>query len=395
VTGGRSRRSALFLLAVAVLLAMSTWFSASAVVPQLAVIWELGPSGAAWITIGVQVGFVVGALLSATFALTDTFAPRTVFAVGATLAAGANLALLAVDSVGGAITLRIVTGMALAGVYPPAMKAMATWYRAGRGFALGTMVGALTIGSAVPHLVRAGGGADWRTVIVATSVTTLLGGGLVLVGRDGPYPFPSAPFDPRAALVVVRDRRVRLASYGYFGHMWELYAMWSWIGAFLLASFRASGVAGAERWSALAAFAVIAIGGLGSVGGGLLADRIGRPRTAGLALLGSGLCVVAIGPVFGGWPWLTLAVALVWGVTVIADSALFSTIVADSADQRYVGTALTLQLALGFTLTGVTIWLVPVLLEMIGWRWAFLILLPGPIVGIAAMRALDRDPATV
>jgi len=387
------RRRALLQLAVAVLLAMSTWFSASSVVPQLRAIWDLGPSAAAWLTIAVQVGFVIGALASATLSLTDTFAPRVVIAAGALVAAGANLALLTVGSAAGAIGWRLVTGIALAGVYPPAMKAMSTWYRAERGFALGTITGALTIGSALPHLIRAGGGVDWRIVVVVTSVTTVLGGGLALVVPDGPFPFPAARFDPRAALRVLGDRRVRLASFGYFGHMWELYAMWAWIGTFLLTSFERSEVVGAERWAALAAFAVIAIGAFGAVLGGARSDRAGRPRTAAVALAWSGTSAVAIGLTFGRSPWLVLAVGLVWGVSVIADSALFSTIVTDVADQRYVGTAVTLQLALGFVLTVVTIWLVPLLVAAVGWSWAFLVLVPGPVLGIAALRALQREDA--
>lgn len=387
------RRRALVGLAVAVLLAMSTWFSASAVVPQLRTVWSLGPSTAAWITIAVQVGFVLGALGSAALSLTDTFAPRRVIAVAALVASGANLVLLTVDTAAGAIAWRLVTGIALAGVYPPALKAMSTWYRTERGFALGTITGALTVGSALPHLIRAGGGVDWRAVVVATSVTTLLGGGLALRVPDGPFPFPPARFDPRAALRVIGDRRVRLATYGYFGHMWELYAMWAWIGSFLLVSFEQRQIAGADRWAALAAFAIIAVGAFGAVLGGARADRAGRPRTAAVALAWSGASAVVIGLTFGRSPWLVMAVGVVWGISVIADSALFSTIVTDVADQRYVGTAVTLQLAFGFMLTVATIWIVPLLVTRVGWSWAFAVLVPGPVLGVLSLRALERQDA--
>jgi MFS family permease len=257
---------------------------------------------------------------------------------------------------------------------------MATWFRRGRGLALGTIVGALTLGSALPHLVNGLGGLDWRVVIYATSALTVAGGLVARVGvADGPFPFPRATFDPHQARYVFANRGVRLASLGYFGHMWELYAMWAWFVVF----FRA--VHGPGAGAAYATFAVIGVGALGCVAGGLLGDRWGRPQTTAAMMLASGTCALVIGLLAGVSTWVVLAVGLVWGFTVVADSAQFSTIVTERADQAYVGTALTLQLAVGFTLTVATIWLVPILERDVGWRWAFAFLAPGPLVGTLAM----------
>ena len=377
------------LLAVAMVLAMSTWFSASAVVPQLRVRWDLGDAAAAWLTIAVQVGFVVGAVASAVLTLADRVRPMVVLFGGALVAAVANLGLLAVDGPAGAITLRAITGAALAGVYPPAMKGMAAWFRRDRGLALGVMVGALTLGSALPHLVNGLGGLSVEVVVVTTSVLTVAGGLLALLGvRPGPYAFPVAPFRPGQVVEVLRHRPTRLATYGYIGHMWELYALWAWVVVFLGASFDAAGV-GRPALAPLGAFAVIGIGAAGCVVGGRIADRTTRARATRISLAASAAAAVAAGLTFGGPPWVTLAVTLFWGFWVVADSAQFSTIVTEVADQRFVGTALTLQLALGFALTVVTIWLVPVLESVVTWRWAFLLLVPGPVVGYLAMGRLQ------
>lgn len=386
----RGRWRALVLLALAMVLAMSTWFSASAVVPQLRVRWELGDAAAAWLTIAVQVGFVAGAVTSALLTLADRVRPVVVLFGGAVLAAAANLGLLAVDGPAGAIALRAVTGAALAGVYPPAMKAMAAWFRRDRGLALGVMVGALTLGSALPHLVNGLGGLSIEVVVVTTSALTVAGGLLALVAVPaGPYAFPLAPFRPSQVLAVLRHQPTRLATLGYVGHMWELYALWAWVVVFLGASFDAAGV-GRPAWAPLGAFAVIGIGALGCVAGGRIADRTTRTRATRLSLAASGTAAAVAGLTFGAPPWVTLAVTLFWGFWVVADSAQFSTIVTEVTDQRFVGTALTLQLALGFALTVVTIWLVPVLESAVTWRWAFLLLVPGPVLGHLAMGRLQR-----
>jgi MFS family permease len=385
----RTPTGALSLLAVSLVLSMSTWFSASAVIPQLREEWNLSSSTGAWLTIAVQLGFVSGALLSSALTLADVLPPHRVVFAGALGAAVANALLVLVDGPAGAIVLRALTGLCLAGVYPPALKLMATWFRRGRGTALGVLVGALTVGSAMPYLVNGLGGIDWKAVIAVTSLLTAVGGAIALLAvPEGPYPFPRAAFDPGQARLVLANRGVRLASLGYFGHMWELYAMWAWFLVFAREELFSS-----STTATLVTFCVIGIGGLGCVAGGLAGDRFGRAGTTAALMACSGGCALVIGllPTTAA-----VAVALVWGLTVVADSAQFSTLVTEHAHQAYVGTALALQLAIGFTLTTATIWLVPVAVEAVGWRWAFSMLALGPALGVLAMlrlRALDRGEA--
>lgn len=396
------RWRALALLAFAAFLEMTTWFSASAVLPQLRAAWGVSPEAGAWLTISVQLGFVAGALVSAVLNLADIISPRRLMLYGGAGAAAFNLALLASHGLSSAGPLRFATGAAIALVYPPAMKVMATWFRRERGTALGVMVGGLTLGSATPQLLNGLGGVNWQLVIVATSALTLFGGLIAaFVGHDGPYPFPSAAFNPREGLKLFANRGMRLATLGYFGHMWELYAMWTWCAVFFGdALIRARGMPStpAERASltsdaALAAFACIGAGAIGCWAAGVLADRWGRTRTAAASMVVSGSCALVIGFVALRAPfYVTLAIGLVWGFAVVADSAQFSTMITEVADQSYVGTALTLQLAIGFTLTVATIWLVPVLRESHGWTWAFAALAPGPAVGVIAMLRLMRSP---
>jgi MFS family permease len=381
-----TQRRALALLAASLTLSMSTWFSASAVIPELRAEWDLSSTSAAWLTIAVQLGFVAGALLSSALTLTDVLEPHRVILAGSLGAAAANALLLTVKGPAGAIPLRFATGFFLAGVYPPAFKLMATWFVRGRGTALGVLAGAIALGSALPHLVNGLGGVDWQPVIAVTSVLTVIGGLIVAVGvPEGPYPFPRAAFDPRQITLVLHNPGVRLASLGYFGHMWELFAMWTWFLAFAREQLFTNGTT-----AALVTFFVIGAGAAGCVAGGILGDRIGRSETAAAAMLLSGACALTIG--FLPDP-AAVAVGVVWGVTVIADSAQFSTMVTEHADQAYVGTALALQLAIGFALTVGTIWLIPFLVDGVGWGWAFAFLALGPAFGVVSMlrlRAFDR-----
>ena len=394
-TADRQRWIMLGLLSVALVLSMAVWFSATAVVPELAARFHLSPMAASLMTIAVQIGFVVGAVGSSLVNLPDIIPLRVLMSAAAVGAALANAVILVAPSVSLVIAARLATGLCLAGVYPQAMKLIATWFASKRGLALGVLTGALTLGSALPHLVRASGGAGAATVVSVSSTATLLGGVLIAAfAKEGPFPFRRAVFDPRQIGLVLRNRAVVLASLGYFGHMWELYAMWSWFLAYTRAALAAQGWTAGTTLSFIT-FGVIAIGAVGCVLAGVMSDGLGRTATTMAMMTASGLCALLIGCSFAGPLWLFLAIAAVWGITVIGDSAQFSAIVTEVGDSRYVGTALALQLGLGFLLTVVTIWLVPAVAELAGWRWVFLVLVPGPVLGTAAMAVLRRLPEAV
>ena len=377
-------------LSLAEFLGMTLWFSATAAAPALITEFHLGSGQAAWLTMGVQGGFVCGTLLSAVFNLPDVLNSRWLFALGCLAGAIANGSVTVVDSPTSAVTLRVVTGVALAWVYPPGMKIAASWFERKRGAALGILVGALTVGSAFPHLLASlGVSIPWRTLMLISSGCAIAGGVVVLaVIHDGPYVSTTAPFDPRAIGRVFSNRRVRLATLGYLGHMWELYAMWTWIATFAAASLLAPS-------GSVVAFVAIASGAAGCVGAGLIGDRIGKARVAAWAMIVSAGCSMLAGFTFGAAPWVLFVLAVIWGVAVVADSALFSALVSEYSSRDYVGTALTVQMCAGFLLTMVTIRLVPMMASSVGWQWAFLLLVPGPVLGtIAMLRLTDgRAPA--
>jgi MFS family permease len=378
----------LALLSVAVLLAMSPWFTASAAGDTLRDGLGLTRGQVAWLTGVVQIGFVAGTLAAAILNLADILPSRTYFAACAVLAAGANGLLLVPTGFETLIVLRFFTGFFLAGVYPPAMKMAATWFRSGRGMAIGTVVGALTLGKAAPFLLRAGGEGTLEGVVWGASLAALAGGLLVLaLYRDGPASFPRRAFHWGLVGTVLGHRQTRLATWGYLGHMWELYAMWSAIILFFGVHLQGR-VEDPGSTAALLAFWVIGVGGIGAVAAGVLADRVGRERVAAGAMAMSGAVALVLGWLVGAPTWLVVGLALVWGMTVVADSAQFSALVTEVAPPHAAGTALTLQTSMGFLLTTVTIQAVPWVAESVGWGPAFALLAPGPVVGIWAMARL-------
>ena len=385
-----TRGRQLVLVAVVQVLAMATWFSASAVVPALRAEWDVGSRGATWLTGAVQLGFVAGALTSATLNLADRVSLPRLIAGSAGSAALATAAIAAfADSLTTALPLRFLTGFALAGVYPPSMKLMATWYDRGRGFALGVVVGALTLGGAVPHLL-VGAELPWRRVLYLAALLSLLAGVMAaVVARPGPLIAPSPPFDPRYAFVLFRDREPRLATIGYLGHMWELYAMWTWLPAFLAASLTKNGGGWQPDARTVAFFAIGVAGAAGCVFAGHYGDRFGRARFASGAMVISGACCFGACALYGAPAVVMVPLVVLWGGAVIADSGLFSTCISTSVDPRYVGTALTTQLALGFLLTVVTIQATPLLIDAAGWRLVVAVLGIGPVVGAVAMARLQ------
>jgi MFS family permease len=382
----------LAIVSAAEFLGMTLWFSATAVTPALVRDFLMSPAEAAWLTMAVQAGFVAGTLGSAAVNLADRLNARVLMGLGAVAGAAANAAVLLAPGSAEVIALRFATGVALASVYPPGMKIAAGWFRDRRGFALGLLIGALTLGKAFPHLLTALFGDEWRQPMLLSSALAVAGGVLVvLLVRDGPFVAPTSPFDPRAIGRIVASRGARLATFGYLGHMWELYAMWTWVGVLAAASFAAGGMSGAASAGSLAAFLAIGSGAAGCGLAGYLADRLVKARVAIWAMLGSAACAAVVPLIFGGPPLLMFALVMVWGFAVVADSAQFSALVSEHAPRDHVGTALTLQTCLGFLLTIVTIEWLPRLADQVGWQYAALLLVPGPLLGVVAMRRIGSS----
>jgi len=395
-----SRSRVLCLVAIAELLVKSLWFSGTAVIPQLSREWHADISLASWLTLAVQLGFVAGALILAASNLLDLVSATWIFAASGLLGAvfNAAFALVAADHVGLALFFRFLTGMIAAGVYPTGMKLLTGWFGSERrGLAMGIVVGAITVGSALPHAVHIGS-LPWRYVVYLCSGFSLLGAGLMLGVREGPLQVVQPKFDFRQCAQALRNRCLRLANLGYLGHMWELYSMWGWITLLLAAA-----APGASRHLLeTLSFAAIAAGLLGCVWAGYVSDRNqqrvqdsasldvrARARVTIVAMATSGTCCV-LAAIFFHYFWLVVAISLVWGVSVVADSAQFSTIVSEVSDQRYVGTALTMQTAMGFLLTAVSIRVVAAIGTAYGWRWAALSMAIGPALGVLAMLRLQH-----
>jgi MFS family permease len=390
--GRATKIRSIAVLAFTQIMAMSLWFISAAVLPEMVAESQISAGRQALLSSAVQAGFVVGALISAALGLADRFDPRRVVMISAILAALANASLL-IAPIGGiaAITARFLTGALLAGVYPVGMKIAAGWGKTDRGLLIGLLVGALTLGSASPYLASLLGGADWRIAVTITSLAAALGGLSILLAGLGPYHAKAARFDPGCIRTAWTNRRIRLAYAGYFGHQWEIYAMWAWIGVVAAASYSASlPAAEATELAKLTAFLAIGLGGVACMVAGAFADKFGKAETTIIAMGVSGTCAVATALSFEGPVWITFALILLWGISIVPDSAQFSASVADQAPPENAGSLLTLQTALGFALTIPTVQLTPLLAEAIGWPGVLVVMALGPLFGVIAMERLRR-----
>lgn len=380
----------LSVLCICLVLSMATWFSTTAIVPELTRAWSLNSDQAAWLTNAVQIGFVSGALFLSFLNLPDIVQLNRLIAAASLLAACTNAMVLIEPPFIAVVLLRFLTGVMLAGVYPASMKLISTWFVRNRGLAIGAIVGALTLGSALPHLFRAvTEQIDWRLVMMLSSSASAVSAVLFfLFAQEGPYPFGKAVFDPRQIGRILRNRTLLLVNTGYFGHMWELYAMWAW----LLVFIREAGNGFSAAYSSFIAFLSIGSGLFGCIAAGIIADRFGRAATASGFLIVSGICCVAAGMLHAEPGWMLVVLLIVWGIAIVGDSPLFSTLVTELADQKLVGTALSLQMGVGYALTVLAIWLVPHVQHYLGgWQWAFLMLVPGPVIGALAMIKLQNS----
>ena len=396
---GRWRQ--LVVLTIGILLAEAPWFTSAAVAPLLREEWAASGLELSMLTIAVQLGFAGGALALATVGAADVLPGPRLFVLGCIAVAAANLGFAVVaQGPTEALPFRFLTGAGIAAVYPIAVKLVAGWFRRGRGLAIGVIVGGITVGSALPYLFRAVGvyaDLEWRPTVAMASVAALLGAVIVGVSaRTGPFDVPAPRFSITVALSAIREPSVRLANLGYLGHMWELFAMWTWIPLFLLAAFAAGGLDD-PGVASLGAFLVVAAGGIGCVVAGAIADRLGRTTVTMAVMAVSGTSAIVSGLAFGAPAWLVFGVALVWGITVVADSAQFSSAVSELAPPGTAGSALSLQVAGGFLLTSVTILALGLVdtSNAAAWRTAFAVLALGPAVGIIAMWRLRQRPEAV
>ncbi len=369
----------------------SLWFASNAILGDLQKQWRLGDASLSHMTSSVQFGFIIGTLIFAFFTVADRYSPRKVYFACSLLGALANLGLyLLADGLTTLMIFRFMTGFFLAGIYPVGMKIAAGWYRQGLGLALGWLVGALVVGTAFPHLIKSlNRSLPWETVILSVSIISAVGGCLMwLLVPDGPYLVKGTRFSSKAFGIIFRSRDLRSASFGYFGHMWELYTVWAFIPLLLSHYAHTSSLAlNVSGWS----FFVIAIGSLGCIVGGLLSKKFGSATVAFFQLLSSGICCLLTPLMFHAPPAVFLGFLIFWGIVVVGDSPQFSALTAQTAPRDLVGSALTIVTSIGFAITILSIQFTNFLAGWLNIQIVLLFLVIGPIVGLIYLWPLFSD----
>ena len=375
------------LIVIAQFSGISLWFSGNAVMGNLTDAFQLGPSAMGHLTSAVQFGFIIGTLVFALLTIADRYSPSRVFFLSAIFAALFNLGtILHFNSFASLLGFRFLTGFFLAGIYPVGMKIAADYFQKGLGKSLGFLVGALVVGTAFPHLLK-GFTADlpWRIVLIFTSSIAVIGGLLILLFvPDGPHCKQSQKPDVMAIFKVFKNQKFRAAAFGYFGHMWEVYAFWAFVPIILVTYINLH--PGTELNIPIWSFFIIGLGGPACVIGGYISQSFGTKKTAALALTLSGLsCLISPLIIIMGSELLLIAFMIFWGMVVIADSPLFSTLVAQNTEAETTGTALTIVNSIGFAVTIISIQLLNLLYEEINPSYIYLVLAIGPAMGLMAL----------
>ena len=388
----KSKPLILTIVSISLLFTLTVWFSANAITPQLVNLWDLNQANLALLSIILIVGFVLGGFIYSVFNLPDLVKTPLFFSLNAFLAALGNLLAAFSPNFIFFTTFRFITGFFLAGVYPTSMKLISSWFKRNRGFAIGILLGALTAGSGLPYIFNLTGLPNWRILLSISSLLALIGSILIYIFiQEGSHLVKGAKFQFSNIKELFSKKSVRYANYSYFGHMWELYAFWVWIPKFLQeVHSRTNPGISVNLYFSMGTFLVFVFGALGNIIGGKVADNIGRTKFNIIMLVISGFNSLIIG-FFLNNAVAALLIAIIWGLTIVPDSPQYSAMISELSNPAYIGTALAIQTTFGFALSNISIWLLPIIINLTGWTYGFMFLAVGPFLAIYSLMKLRNE----